>query len=201
MKNVATNNNNNNGADVSAKVNKYQEMLNNSTDCIITIKGIDDAKTAEIFKTAKTAVWEVAKACYLLNKVQGIKLEVLEARFDVSKATIGKHAVNVAYLLEKFGKGFDAYADLYSVSKVDLIRKALDAGCYKGVKFEELIAKKRADIEKAIAKKDSNGDGDNTPEKTITIKMIAPDGEEIARNVPVDVWNKWVKEYKDDEEA
>ena len=188
----------------ATKVNKYQDMLNKSEGCVITVTTLTDdtgkalaSDVAKIVGAYKTSTWEFAKICYLFNKVQGIKVETLAGLFDVSYQNISKHANNVAYMLETYGKGYDAYADKYSVSKVDLIRKAKDAGAYKGVKFEDIIGKKRSDIEKAIAKKSGTGnDNADKPADTVLIRMIDPDGNEIARPVEKSVWAEWLKEDK-----
>ena len=188
------------GKTTTATTNKYADLLAKSTECVITFKEVykADGKTladdiAEVISTYKTSTWEFAKACYFANKVKGIKVETLATLFDVSYQNISKHANNVEYLLSAFGKGYDVYADKYSVSKVDLIRKAKDKGCYKGVKFEDIINKKRSDIEKAI-----NGKADTTSDKadTVLIRMIDLDGNEITRPIEKTTWERWLKEDK-----
>ena len=184
-----------------AKANKYVDLLSKSTDCIITFKEVTkaDGKTltddiAKVVSTYKTSAWEFAKVCYFANKVKGIKVETLGMLFDVSFQNISKHANNVEYLLTTFGKGYDAYAEKYSVSKVDLIRKAKDKGCYKGVKFEDIIGKKRDDIERAI-----NGKADTSADNkvdTVVIHMSDDDGNEISRHVDKTTWERWLKESK-----
>lgn len=185
----------------SATTNKYIDLLTKSTDCVITFKEVTkpDGKTLaddvqKVVNTYKTSAWDFAKVCYFANKVKGIKVETLAGLFDVSYQNISKHANNVEYLLSTFGKGYDAYAEKYSVSKVDLIRKAKDKGCYKGVKFEDIISKKRDAIEKAIAGKADTSD-DSKPD-TILIHMIDPDGKEIIRPVEKSTWERWIKEDK-----
>jgi len=179
-----------------ATTNKFSEMLNKSTECVLTVRTLDDKEVDNIVSAYKRSAWDFAKICYLFNKVQGIKLDTLSDRFGIDTATIGKHAVNVAWLLERYGKGFDKVADLYSISKVDLLRKACEVGCYKKTTFEDAIQKKRADIEKAIkAKKDGEDTAtDNKPTPTVKIRMS--DGiDEIVREIAVDVWHEWLKEY------
>jgi len=185
----------------SATTNKYIDLLTKSTDCIITFKEVvkPDGKTLtddvqKVVNAYKTSAWDFAKVCYFANKVKGIKVETLAGLFDVSYQNISKHANNVEYLLSTFGKGYDAYAEKYSVSKVDLIRKAKDKGCYKGVKFEDIIGKKRDDIERAITGK-ADTTGDNKPD-TLLIRMIDLDGNEITRPVEKATWERWLKEDK-----
>lgn len=185
----------------SVTINKYADLLAKSTECVITFKDVykADGKTladdiAKVVSTYKTSAWEFAKACYFANKVKGIKVETLATLFDVSYQNISKHANNVEYLLSAFGKGYDVYADKYSVSKVDLIRKAKDKGCYKGTKFEDIINKKRSDIERAISGKADTTSDDKVD--TMFIHMIDPDGNEITRPIERATWERWLKEDK-----
>ena len=182
---------------------KFNDLLTKSTDCVLTVRTLDDKGVADIVNAYKRSAWDFAKICYLFNKVQGIKLDTLSERFGIDTATIGKHAVNVAWLLERYGKGFDAYAELYSISKVDLLRKACDLGCFKKTSFEDAIQKKRSDIEKAIAKvkKGDNADTDtdnaDTNADTVVITMTDNNGTQITREISADTWALWVKEYED----
>jgi len=182
-----------------ATTNKYADLLAKADACVIPFKEVykADGKTladdiAKVIATYKTSAWDFAKVCYFANKVKGIKVEVLSGLFDVSYQNISKHANNVEYLLTAFGKGYDAYAEQYSVSKVDLIRKAKDKGCYKGVKFEDIIQKKRSDIERTISK------GNDSPDKvdTVLIRMIDDDNNECQRAIPKATWEQWLKESK-----
>ena len=178
------------------KVNEYGTLLTNATDCVLTVRTLNDKGVDDIVKAYKRSAWDFAKICYLFNKVEGIKLETLQNRFGVDVATINKHANNVAFLLKQYKKGFDKVAETYSVSKVDLLRKAVDVGCYKGVKFEDAIQKKRSDIEKAIKSKSNKTDNTaDTP--TVSVTMTDENGESIVRLIPKDTWESWVKEYKD----
>ena len=183
-----------------ATVNKYADLLAKSNACDIPFKDVykADGKTLaddvrKVVATYKTSAWEFAKLCYFANKVKGIKVETLATLFDVSYQNISKHANNVEYLLTAFGKGYDAYADQYSVSKVDLIRKAKDKGCYKKVAFEDVIQKKRSDIERAIAK---GTDAPETKADTVLISMSDGNGNECQRAIPKSTWEQWLKESK-----
>jgi len=187
----------------ATKINEFQDMLNKASGCVVTVTTLtDDAGTlssdvANIVKTYKASSWEFAKVCYYFNKVKGVDVKTLAGLMDVSFQNINKHANNVAFLLKTYGQGFDEIADTYSISKVDLYRKAKDAGCYKKDKFEDVINKKRSDIEKAIAKKSGTGnDNADKPADTVLIRMIDPDGNEIARPVEKSVWAEWLKEDK-----
>lgn len=176
--------------------NKFQSLLVKSSECVLTVRTLEDKEVDSIVSAYKRSAWDFAKICYLFNKVQGIKLDTLSDRFGIDTATIGKHAVNVAWLLERYGKGFDSYAELYSISKVDLLRKACDIGCYKKTTFEDAIQKKRADIEKAIKAKKGGTDTDTDNKPTPTVKIRMSDGiDEIVREIAVDVWHEWLKEY------
>ena len=181
------------------KVNEYGTLLTNATECVLTVRTLDDKGVDDIVKAYKRSAWDFAKICYLFNKVEGIKLETLQNRFGIDVATINKHANNVAFLLKQYKKGFDKVAEMYSVSKVDLLRKAVDVGCYKGVKFEDAIQKKRSDIEKAIKSKTANTDNtaDTKDTPTVSITMTDENGRQIVRLVPTDEWERWYKEYMD----